>query len=217
MARLPWIFVLLATPFCSSTAFAHKMYVLAETDGATIHGEVYFRGGSPARDIAVTAFGPSGARMAQTTTDQDGKFTLEAKVRCDHRLMVQTTDGHGVDFTVFADELPKELPPRGKMPDIAEKSMLEDATATKTAARTAATIDCQQLESVREEIAGLRSGINECRKEIWKYQQQIRFRDIMGGIGWILGIAGIAFYFLGLRRKQSNSKHLSSDDSGNGV
>jgi len=155
--------------------------------------------------------------MAQTTTDQDGKFTLEAKFRCDHRLMVQTTDGHGVDFTVFADELPKELPPRGKMPDIAEKSMLEDATATKTAARTAATIDCQQLESVREEIAGLRSGINECRKEIWKYQQQIRFRDIMGGIGWILGIAGIAFYFLGLRRKQSNSKHLSSDDSGNGV
>ena len=186
----------------SSPAFAHKMYVFAEADGTIIRGEAYFRGGTPARDVTVTAFDPAGAEIGKTTTDQEGKFTMEAKFRCDHKLVVRTPDGHGAQFTLAADQLPKDLPPRGEIADITEEPPPEEAAAAKAAAdQPPVTIDAGQLESVREEIARLRSSVNEYRKEIRQYQEQTRVRDVIGGIGWILGLAGIAFYFLSLRRK----------------
>ncbi|MBN2477227.1 MAG: hypothetical protein JXB62_21645 [Pirellulales bacterium] len=51
------------------------------------------------------------------------------------------------------------------------------------------------LDSVRNEIVELRRQLNQ-------YEQTTRLRDVLGGIGYILGIAGVAFYFLSRRRKQ---------------
>ena len=196
------LMVLFCVLFCSSPALAHKMYVFAEADGTTIRGEAYFRGGTPARDVTVTAFDPAGEEIGKTTTDQEGKFTMEAKFRCGHKLVVRTPDGHGAEFTLAADQLPKDLPPRGEIADSTGKPPSEEATvATTPADQPPATIDSRQWESVRDEIARLRNSVNEYRKEIRQYREQTRFRDVIGGIGWILGLAGIAFYFLGLRRK----------------
>ena len=41
------------------------------------------------------------------------------------------------------------------------------------------------------------------RRELRQYEQRIRLRDVLGGIGYIVGMAGVAFYFLGVRRRQS--------------
>lgn len=45
------------------------------------------------------------------------------------------------------------------------------------------------------EVAALRDQLHE-------YEQRVRLRDILGGIGYIVGIAGLAFYFLGVRCKR---------------
>ncbi len=39
-------------------------------------------------------------------------------------------------------------------------------------------------------------------------EEDIRLRDILGGLGWIVGLTGIAMYFLG-RRKKDNSQDVS--------
>jgi len=38
-------------------------------------------------------------------------------------------------------------------------------------------------------------------REISELKEEVRFHDILGGIGYILGLAGVAFYFLGVRRR----------------
>ena len=38
-------------------------------------------------------------------------------------------------------------------------------------------------------------------REIGELKEEVRFHDILGGIGYILGLAGVAFYFLGVRRR----------------
>jgi hypothetical protein len=33
-------------------------------------------------------------------------------------------------------------------------------------------------------------------------KSRLRVRDVLGGIGWLVGLAGIAYYYLGVRRKR---------------
>jgi nickel transport protein len=42
----------------------------------------------------------------------------------------------------------------------------------------------------------------ELRREFQDFRQEVRWHDVLGGIGYIVGVAGIAFYFLGVRRKE---------------
>ena len=88
------------------------MEVFATVEGKTIQGKANFHDGTPARNADVTAFDASGDKIGRTKTDDQGKFTLEARFRCDHRLLVDTNDGHGAEYTILAKSLPADLPPR---------------------------------------------------------------------------------------------------------
>ncbi len=207
--KLLWILIFLATPFCSSTAFAHTMYLFAEADGATIRGEAYFRGGTPVRNATVTAFDPAGEEIGQAQTDEQGVLTLEARFRCDHRLCVQTADGHGAEFLLQGNQLPADLPLRGEAPNSSENCGTGSEKRPPTAAdepgeTPEAANDSEQLESILRRIDQLQERLSAYQNEIRQEQQRTRFRDLLGGIGWILGIAGIAFYLHALRRGQSS-------------
>ena len=77
-----------SSPCClaAAPASAHELNVFAYVEGTTIHGKAYFRGGSAGPERAVIARDPAGKELARTTTDEQGKFSLEARVRCDHVL-----------------------------------------------------------------------------------------------------------------------------------
>jgi len=172
--------------FCStallavSSANAHRMDLIAHVHGSEIHGEAHFHGGIAAKDATVTALDPAGEKIGETETDEQGAFTLVAKFCCDHRLVVKTADGHGAQCTIAAGQLPSSLPPRAGAADHHHASHEHD-----------------QSESIRADLASL-------REQLHGYEQKTRLRDVLGGIGYILGIAGIAFYLLGLRRRQAD-------------
>ena len=88
-------------------AYAHKLNVFASAEGKTIQGKVYFSGGTPAQDVAVTALSPTGQQIGETKTDEEGRFALEARFRCDYRLLADTGDGHGGEYTFTASVCPK--------------------------------------------------------------------------------------------------------------
>ena len=183
LARRCLLPVVVAVMFASPAA-AHLVHVDAHVHGHTIHATAYYHGDTPVRNAKVTAYDPAGETLAETTTDEDGKFSLEARYRCDHRLVVDTGDGHGTEYTVTAAELPGDLPPRGGAP---------------VAAPTAADHH-HHHNGVSTEIAAL-------RKQIAEFRRETRLRDVLGGIGYIVGIAGIAFYFLGLKRQRSQASN----------
>ncbi len=158
---------------CPLPAFAHGIHVSAHVHDGAIHGKAQYSDDTPVRGATVTAFDGAGEKIGETTTNEKGEFSLEAKFRCDHRLLIETGDGHGQQYIVRATQLPRDLPPRGDAPVSAASG--EDP-----------------LEGIRHDLVRL-------RKQLW-------LRDVLGGLGYILGIAGIAFYFLGVRRKQSERR-----------
>jgi nickel transport protein len=51
------------------------------------------------------------------------------------------------------------------------------------------------IDALTQQVVRLREDLNE-------YEQRLRFRDVLGGIGYIVGVSGVAFYFLGARRNR---------------
>ena len=72
----------------ASSALAHGIHVDAHVHDRTIHGSAYYHADEPVVFAKVTAFDPSGKVLAKTTTDEEGRFSFEAKYRCDHRILV---------------------------------------------------------------------------------------------------------------------------------
>ncbi|HUT12640.1 MAG TPA: carboxypeptidase-like regulatory domain-containing protein [Thermoguttaceae bacterium] len=187
-------FCLILSP---ASALAHKIHVFAYARGTTIHGQAYFTEDSPARNIAVTALDPAGQQIGDTTTDDDGQFTLEAQYRCDHLLQVSTSDGHGGEYTVSASEFSQDLPPRdgsaGSPPPSSSPEV--DSPPDEGHAHTPAP------EAGQPDNKTLLVQIVELRKQLKSYEDRIRLQDVLGGVGYILGVAGIAFYFLGAKKR----------------
>jgi nickel transport protein len=57
-----------------------------------------------------------------------------------------------------------------------------------------------------EQIQSLRAQIEQLHEQIAQYQSRARVRDILGGVGWIVGITGMAYYYLGIKRKRQQAK-----------
>ena len=196
----------------AAPAMAHKIEIYAEVEGTTISGMVYFHGGSPAQGAKVEALAPDGRKLGETTTDAKGEFTLAAKYRCDHRLVVNAGGGHGGEGKVGADDLPKGLPPYGaEEPAPAEPSSPKagPTAETKPAAETTpapaevAPVSPEEARLQRLIEAAVREQLRPLQRKLAEYQEKIRLSDVLGGIGYILGITGMLFFFLGARRKKS--------------
>lgn len=183
----------LATP-----ASAHKIKLFATTEGPVISGYAYFPGGGRAKETKIEFLDPAGQKLGEVTTDDQGQFRFEAKERLDHRLVLETGDGHRAEFLVRAEELPSSLPGPGPQAVKAVAETQEAAAPQAQAELGVQVSEARLAELVGQEVA---RHIAPLREQLEAYEERVRWHDVLGGIGYILGLAGLAFYFLGLRRR----------------
>jgi nickel transport protein len=178
-----------------SIALAHNMEVFATVEGKTIRGKASFHDGTPARNAEVKAFNAAGQEIGRTKTDDQGKFSLETRFRCDHRLLVDANDGHGAEYTILAKNLPADLPPHG--PAVASL----DSAHADSESDLEHSHDSTLLKEIHADVDALQDQLDQ-------YEHRIRFRDILGGIGFIVGLAGAAYgyYYRGLLRNKTQSR-----------
>jgi nickel transport protein len=201
--------IFFGTFLCPSLVLAHGMDVFAKVEGKTIQGKANFHGGSPAANADVRAFDPVGNEIGRTKTDDQGKFSLDARFRCDYRLLVDTNDGHGGEYTIPAKFLPADLSARGDTVPAA------DQERTVSEAAPEHTQDSPLIKEIHADVDDLQTqfdrhkyGIRALQDQLDRYEKTIRFRDILGGIGFIVGLTGAAygFYYRGLLRQNRQSR-----------
>lgn len=182
---------LLALLCAASPAWAHKIKLFATAEGTTIAGYAYFSGGGRAQEAAVAA-AAAGRTVYQGHTDDQGAFRFEATARADHRLTVDSGDGHVASFTIAAAELPESLP--------AGDSAMTAAPAAVPPVFTAAPADDNRLaELVARAVA---RQVRPLREQLDAYEQTTRWRDALGGIGFIVGLGGLAYGMAQRRREK---------------
>lgn len=218
----------------ATVAAAHEMNIFVQrVEGAAIHGRVYFKGGAAAQGVAVRATDSQGNSLGETTTDADGQFVFVAKTRCDHHFSAELEDGHATrrPALVRREQLPANLPgpahlssePHSASPAAASNeeqrtsaaepllpgegspAAAQRSPATPSAAPAGVTDEsAQPLGGVS--AASVAAQLDDIRERLERMETAVRWRDLLGGVGYILGAAGIAFYLMARRPPQESAR-----------
>lgn len=192
MVRI-FLVVLALGALLANPAAAHRLSLFAAAIGAEIEGKAYFAGGSAARNIMVHVTDADGTLLGELKTDEAGTFTFTATRRTDHFLAADSGDGHVAKFVIGADELPHSLP--GGLENTAQTTPPPDRQQVNPPSGSPG------AENLDERIEkALARQLHPLREQLAAFEDEIRLRDVIGGIGYIVGFAGLLAWF-GARRK----------------
>lgn len=188
-------------------ARAHAVYLFAWVDGDRVCSEGYFAKKSKVRDGAVTVRNATGGLVAEGRTNEQGLWCFPAPAPQDLTFVLNAGQGHRAEFILPAKEFPSgRLPAADKGALAAPGTPVADhVPATGTAQRsTAASMDDGSLRAlvrnaVREELQSQLSPIRQALAEK-NADPGPTLRDIMGGLGWIIGLAGLAAWYTARRK-----------------
>ena len=205
MACLFILISIVGTFIAPSTALAHKVNVFAYVEGGEVITESYFNDGRKCRDSTIEVFDTQGNKLAEGKTDAEGRFSFRPSIRTDLLIRLTASMGHQAEYTVPAADLPASLPAKTEAGEgIAEEPhehkhpesttiMPEDSSAEKALSPT----DIEQVvdRAVARQLAPIRRAMEESRK-------QRRISDVIGGIGYIVGLMGLVMYFRSKRKRE---------------
>jgi nickel transport protein len=102
----------------------------------------------------------------------------------DFTLTAETTDGHLAEWKVRANELPEFLPP----PDVWREG------ASNPTSADVKNENLQLRMMIREELKPLVAQFTRRSERLERILNEVRWRDVVGGIGYLVGITGIVCY-----------------------
>ncbi len=171
------------------SAWAHGVSVFAYAEGDTVVVEGYFHDGAKCRDCAVEAFDSDGRRLVEGKTDNDGRFSFKAPAATDLLVRLTASMGHRAEYRIPAADLPENLPAMPEAPgEPAERAGAREHTGPAAGFQGAAEIERVVEKVVARQLAPIRRALEESRR-------QRRLSDIIGGIGYIVGLMGLVLYF----------------------
>ncbi len=158
---------------------AHRLKVFAFAEAGRVEGSVYFVGGAPAPGASITVLGPDGEELARPEVNAAGEFAFQVAGPVDHRIVAATGDGHQAGWNVGAAEL-------GVAAGTSSRAPSRDGAPS--AAGPPDDLAALVEQAVARQIVPLRRQLVAC-------DEQARLRDVLGGLGYILGLAGLAAWW----------------------
>jgi nickel transport protein len=178
-------------------AFAHKVNVFAWVEGDTVHVEGYFAGKKKAQDSLVEVFDSSGEKLLEGRTSEQGEFSFKIPKKTDLEIVLTAGMGHKNDFVIPVSDLGEVSPE----PTVESGARTKPEPYEKKLVAAAATsgVDLTQMESIIDKaldrkLTPLIKLIRESRKE------GPTLSEVIGGIGYIFGLMGVAMYFMSRKK-----------------
>lgn len=173
----PVVVALIAMMLAATPAEAHRLRVFATVEGGAIEGYAFFVGGGRP-DGAAVRFVRAGDVVHATTTDAEGAFAWRPEEPGPLTVVVDPGGGHTAEVTLGAERF--GAAPAG------------DATPVSAAATASPDALDPSLEAAIE--AAVARQIRPLLEAQAEAESRIRFNDVMGGIGMIVGLAGVALW-----------------------
>ena len=188
--------------FCSAPAVAHKVTIFAWVEGDTVYTQSKFSGGRKAKGSTVVVYDMEGNLLLEGKTDENGKFSFKVPQKTALKVALKASMGHLAEWTIPAEEIIG-------VADVAESSIPEVSVEAATH-EAAPSVDVKPEEELPVPTAtGLsRQEIRELIDESLdrkltpivnmladSLDHGPKISDVIGGIGYILGLVGVALYF----------------------
>jgi nickel transport protein len=200
------LFIILIIPVLSSPCFAHKVRIFAWQDGDNIVTESKFSRGKSARNAEITVVETeTGKNLLSGTTDVDGLFTFPLpKINSNElKIIVDTGDGHKNSWIFnLEDSVPDGKNTTASQSEIRSSRQLPTPSpATESPESIHQTITALELTRIIEDSLEKKlAPINRTLAE--NAEKGPSLQDILGGIGYIIGLAGIVAYMQSLKNKK---------------
>ncbi|MCU7850949.1 MAG: hypothetical protein KZQ80_01915 [Candidatus Thiodiazotropha sp. (ex Monitilora ramsayi)] len=193
--KLVFLLIVIFLSFSPSLP-AHGLNLLIAVEGDTIRGRVHFGGGHGASDSIITISDSEGNKLADVTPNDNGEFSYTATQQMDHMIVADSRDGHVIKRLVEADALVFN----SSQPDAMGEQPVEvgnESSVSVPASEKSVVPDVQEINySVEQAVA---RQLRPLREQLLAHDEHVRLSDILGGIGYIIGLAGLGLWWRGRR------------------
>ncbi|MCF8061430.1 MAG: hypothetical protein K9M82_02840 [Deltaproteobacteria bacterium] len=181
-------------------AQAHRVYVFAWVEGDTVYTESYFGGKRKAAGGTILVYDPAGREIVRGETNEEGIFAFPLPGRMDLRIVLEASTGHRAEYRLGADEIPGggEGSPGPAVQTKQESTTRQDALggdeAPGSQGEGSASVDAEAVRTVVEKALDER--LNPLVRSVARLRQDQGpgVTEILGGIGYIVGLVGIYLY-----------------------
>jgi nickel transport protein len=201
---IPGICLLLTLGAFTTPALAHRVLIYAYAEGDTIYTESKFVPDTPVRQGKILVMDKKTDKVLLTgQTDDQGKFAFKIPAaavaqKMDLNIVVEAAMGHRGEWLLkAASYLPGATPGKAGAPAKAGPASTPSVSAPGT---QAINLDQQGLEAALNKVLERQlAPINEKVTQLTIHRTTLP--DIIGGIGYILGLFGLWAYFQSKRQK----------------
>jgi nickel transport protein len=170
-------------------ALAHKVMIFAWVEGDTVFTESKFSGGKKVLNAPVLVFDKDGKKLLEGKTDNKGEFSFKIPKTTDLRIVLNAAMGHKAEWTVPESEIYESG-------GIAKKK-----SAPVPSGPTAVGLSKEEVQKIVED------SLDKKLRPIVRLMTESRstrpsLTEIIGGIGYIFGLMGVALYFKNREKKR---------------
>ena len=181
----------------AGAALAHRVNVFAWVDGDTVFVECKYPDGTKVHEGVIRVLDSAGKELLSGKTNDKGEFSFKVPKQDDLTIVLEAGMGHRGDWPLSrqdlapAGEAPKPGP--AAAPQASPKNEAPSPAAAEPAAGPAspppAGIDQAIEKALDKKLAPVMKMLAEM------HEQKVRLTDVLGGIGYIMGLVGVAAYF----------------------
>lgn len=196
------VLLVLAMLVAAPAARAHRVTVFGWVDGDTVHTESKFSGGRRAQGAPIEVYDDRGRRLLGGETDENGAFSFEIPGPTALRIVLAAGMGHQAEWRIEEAEVRAGLAAAGVAPAAPDSPPVQAPTAGETLAarteperapRAAAALDAgavreivdRALDRKLQPVLALLARERDPAPDL---------RDVVGALGYILGLVGLAAY-----------------------
>ncbi len=172
--------------------WAHSAHIHAWVEGDRVFTESFFSGGARAAHSQIEVFDEEGNKLLSGKTDGQGMFSFKSPHEGELRIVLRTPEGHGTEFHLEVEE-----------ESISEDHQRGGHTEEPPQIMGSPRMSKEEMRSLVEEV--LDEKLEQMRKRLEASQKRgPGITEILGGIGYIIGLMGVAMYFSHRKKRKTN-------------
>ena len=191
-----WAVVLGASFFLHGDASAHRVNLFAWVEGDTVFVESKYPDGTKVHEGVIRVLDSTGKELLNGKTNTQGEFSFKVPQQAALKIVLEAGMGHRAEWDIPADELSgagKSSSAAGgaapQPPPKSEASAQVPTAPGPVGQPLPAGIEQTIEKALDKKLAPVLRMLAEM------HEQKVRLTDVLGGIGYIIGLVGIAAYF----------------------
>ena len=181
---------------------AHKVSVFAWVEGKTVKGESKFSGGVRPMNAAIEVFNKKGELIYEGKTDEKGAFSFVPENPEEMKIVLKAGTGHQGEWTLRDIDfgITENQTGSGTSNNAQENSGKDEVNTKET---SVSAVSLSEIEKAFESALDKKLGpitAQLAELNMANAEKGPTVRDIMAGIGYILGLFGFAAYFQSRRK-----------------